>query len=380
VRGNNPALGGAIWSFGHTEVFNSTISGNAADPGDGNETRGGGLYVIGSSSISHATITGNSAEEGAGLYDTDGDSSISGSIVGGNIGPECWQETMETVDEHHNVSDDTSCEFAAEGDRQGVDARLASLADNGGPTDTHALLGGSPAIDGQAAEFCPSVDQRYFARAAGSCDIGAFEAGFTPPPGDGGGGGGGSQQPPPPPQDDQQELPPPQAGKTVNALPAQGTVKIRLPGGERFVELDEGQQVPVGTVFDTLKGRVTLVAAGGQEATFYGGVFKIGQGSGAKPLTTLKLVEKLSCAKRGKASAAARKKKKRRLWGDGKGRFRTEGEFSSATVRGTKWLVEDRCTSTLTRVVKGSVSVRDKVKRKTVIVRAGKKYVAKSKR
>ena len=47
---------------------------------------------------------------------------------------------------------------------------------------------------------------------------------------------------------------------------------------------------------------------------------------------------------------------------------------------GTQWLVEDRCKSTLTRVVRGRVSVRDFVKKKTVIVRAGKKYVARAKK
>ena len=47
---------------------------------------------------------------------------------------------------------------------------------------------------------------------------------------------------------------------------------------------------------------------------------------------------------------------------------------------GTKWLVEDRCKSTLTRVVRGRVSVRDFVKKKTVIVRAGKRYTARAKR
>ena len=45
---------------------------------------------------------------------------------------------------------------------------------------------------------------------------------------------------------------------------------------------------------------------------------------------------------------------------------------------GTKWLVEDRCKSTLTRVVRGRVSVRDFVKKKTVIVRRGKKYIARA--
>ena len=146
------------------------------------------------------------------------------------------------------------------------------------------------------------------------------------------------------------------------------------------MELEEGRQIPVGTVVDTLKGRVTLVAAGGQQATFYDGIFKIGQGKGAKPLTTLTLVEKLSCPKAGKAIAAAKKKKKRRLWGDGSGKFRTKGKHSAATVVGTKWLVEDRCSSTLTRVVRGRVSVRDFVKKKTVIVRAGKKYIARAKK
>jgi hypothetical protein len=160
----------------------------------------------------------------------------------------------------------------------------------------------------------------------------------------------------------------------------QGTVKVRLPGTNRFVVLDDDQQIPVGTVIDTTNGRVTLVAAadrsgGTATAAFYDGVFRIGQTKGAAPGTTLKLVEKLSCP-RGSASAAAKKKKKRRLWGDGSGRFRTEGSYSSATVRGTRWLTEDRCASTLTRVAQGRVAVRDFVKKKTVIVRAGHKYVA----
>ena len=88
-------------------------------------------------------------------------------------------------------------------------------------------------------------------------------------------------------------------------------------------------------------------------------------------------MEKLSCPKAGKAIAAARKKK-RRLWGDGSGKFRTKGKHSAATVVGTKWLVEDRCKSTLTRVVRGRVSVRDFAKKKTVIVRARKRYIARA--
>lgn len=72
---------------------------------------------------------------------------------------------------------------------------------------------------------------------------------------------------------------------------------------------------------------------------------------------------------RHEASAAAAKKKTRGLWGDGKGQFRTRGQFSSATVRGTVWFTEGRCDRTLTKVKRGVVEVRDVVKRKTILVK-----------
>ncbi|HEY6696561.1 MAG TPA: hypothetical protein VI006_27155, partial [Solirubrobacteraceae bacterium] len=61
-----------------------------------------------------------------------------------------------------------------------------------------------------------------------------------------------------------------------------------------------------------------------------------------------------------------------------KGRFQTKGKHSAATVVGTKWLVEDRCTSTLTRVARGKVKVRDFEKNKTVFVRKGHRYIARA--
>jgi CSLREA domain-containing protein len=192
-------------------------------------------------------------------------------------------------------------------------------------------------------------------------------------------------RPPGQPSVNQEQLPPPEAGRSVNALPKSGTVKVKLPGSGKYVDLDEAQQLPVGTVVDARKGHVTLIAAadnsgGTATAEFWAGVFRLTQSRGKAPTTILTLVEKLSCPKSGKASVAAKKKRKRRLWGDGSGKFQTKGKHSAATVVGTKWLVEDRCGSTLTRVVRGRVSVRDFVKKKTVIVRAGKKYVAKARR
>jgi VCBS repeat protein len=186
---------------------------------------------------------------------------------------------------------------------------------------------------------------------------------------------------PAPPQEP--PLPPPVAGKSVNVEPVSGTVKIKRPGRKRFVTLTDAAQIPVGSTIDTRRGRIAITAAQGKGKTatmdFYQGLFKLGQAKRSK-LTTLTLTERLSCPKAGKANAAAKKKKKRRLWGNGKGRFRTKGKHSAATVVGTKYLVQDRCSTTLTRVVRGRVKVRDFAKRKTVTVRAGKRYTARAKR
>lgn len=177
-------------------------------------------------------------------------------------------------------------------------------------------------------------------------------------------------------------LPPPVAGKTVNAKVRAGKVRFRLPGTTAFVELTAPQQLPMGTTFDTTAGRVTLTSAADtkgatQHAWFYEGTFTIAQTTGSAPITTLALAGALPvCAKGARAAAATRKQ--RHLWGDGKGRFRTGGRFSSATVRGTRWVVVDRCDGTLTRVVRGTVTVRDRVRNKTVIVHAGEQYLARA--
>jgi hypothetical protein len=181
------------------------------------------------------------------------------------------------------------------------------------------------------------------------------------------------------------QLPPPVAGKTVNVGVRKGRIFVKIPPSKKFVELKDPMQIPIGSTIDARKGRVNLVSAGDLQGTpqlawFYDGVFKIGQNKAAKPITSLKLAEQLArCPKRKASAAAAKKKKTRKLWGEGKGNFRTDGKFSSATVRGTKWLVTDRCDGTLTKVTQGSVVVRDFKRRKNVVVRAGKQYLARAK-
>jgi hypothetical protein len=66
----------------------------------------------------------------------------------------------------------------------------------------------------------------------------------------------------------------------------------------------------------------------------------------------------------------------RSLWGNGKGHYRTRGRYSSATVLGTDWLVEDLCNGTLTVVRRGVVRIHDFATNKTVIVTAGHRYLA----
>jgi hypothetical protein len=177
-------------------------------------------------------------------------------------------------------------------------------------------------------------------------------------------------------------LPPPVAGKTINAKVKAGKVRFRLPGQTAFVELTAPQQLPIGTTFDTTAGRVTLTSAADsqgatQHAWFYEGTFTVSQTTGSAPLTTLTLAGALPQCTKG-ARAAASTRKQRHLWGDGKGRFRTGGRFAAATVRGTRWVVSDRCDGTLTRVVRGTVTVRDRVRDKTVILHAGQQYLARA--
>ena len=152
-------------------------------------------------------------------------------------------------------------------------------------------------------------------------------------------------------------------------------MKIKLPGSDEFFDLEDAQQVPVGSTFDTSKGRVNLVAARPAALVVLPGRLQARPGQGRQAAQHAHADRQ---ARLRQAARTPRPKKKRRLWGDGKGKFRTKGKHSAATVVGTRWLVEDRCNGTLTRVMKGKVRVRDFRARRTVVVRAGKQYFARA--
>jgi hypothetical protein len=171
----------------------------------------------------------------------------------------------------------------------------------------------------------------------------------------------------------------------VVVAPVKGKILVKKPGSNTFVEVDGTQGIPLGSTIDATHGTIQLTSqqtinGQPQTAQFYAGQFKITQ---TRTTTDLTLNQPLApCSKRAKVAAVAAKKKPktRQLWGDGHGSFRTRGQYSAATVRGTKWLVQDSCAGTLTRVAKGVVAVRDNVRRKTIILRAGKKYLARPRR
>jgi hypothetical protein len=180
-----------------------------------------------------------------------------------------------------------------------------------------------------------------------------------------------------------QSVPPPVLGRAVNVAVASGAVFVKLPG-RGFVRLGAGQQIPVGSQVDTRRGVVRLSSAANsrgavQSGGFSAGVFQVRQARGGGGLTDLNLTggSFRACSAKG-ASASRSSRIVRRLRGNGRGRFRTRGRYSAATVRGTIWDTIDRCDGTLTKVTRGVVVVRDLRKRRNITVRAGKSYLARA--
>ncbi len=181
VSGNSasPAgLGGLAQIGGVANITNSTISGNRAGEVGGGVTAADGALV----SIRSSTIASNeSARPGGGILTVRAPTVVlvKNTIVAGNTQDNCDTQQVGggiIRSQGDNVSSDGSCPFTEPGDKRSVDPRLGPLRDNGGPTDTRALLAGSPALDAGSTTDCPAADQRGVARPQGlRCDIGAFE-------------------------------------------------------------------------------------------------------------------------------------------------------------------------------------------------------------
>jgi hypothetical protein len=191
----------------------------------------------------------------------------------------------------------------------------------------------------------------------------------------------------------------PVLGESVTVDVVSGEVFIDLPGdsaahasqkGADFIPLTEARTIPVRSVLDTRDGTVALRSARNaagrtQSGRFSDGVFQVLQSSkrSAKGLTTLRMKGSKAAFRRcgdssGSANAALTRRQIRRLRARARGRYRTRSRYSAATVRGTTWNVKDSCAGTVTTVKRGKVAVRDFRKKKTVVVSAGERYLAKA--
>jgi hypothetical protein len=183
-------------------------------------------------------------------------------------------------------------------------------------------------------------------------------------------------------------------GQTVAAGVSQGTVRVKLPGADDFTELPAAAPVPVGAMIDATEGlaQIGSETADGveQHAVMTGAVFRVEQDPADGGVTDLVLeggdfdaCSTARTARKHRTTARAAKRARRGtivrgLWGAGKGRFRTRGKHSVASVRGTRWATVDRCHSTTVRVFDGIVDVKDVLTGKTVVLEAGDRYVARA--
>jgi CSLREA domain-containing protein len=191
---DNQTVGGAgggglaVVNGSEASIVNSTISGNRAE-----SSPGGGILVADSAtlSIESSTIASNNAPTtGFGGIFAVGDPTttvnVKNTIVSDNATTDCATNFSATITSlGHNLNGGDSCGFTQPTDQEGTDPLLGPPSDNGGPTQTHALLAGSPARDEGASD--QGEDQRGKVRpqdgdGTATDDIGAFEKGSAPPP------------------------------------------------------------------------------------------------------------------------------------------------------------------------------------------------------
>ncbi|MBV8859392.1 MAG: Ig-like domain repeat protein [Acidobacteria bacterium] len=192
---NAGGSGGGIYASGQAALTNTTVSNNTTGAGGFASSRGGGAYANGLTlTLTNSTVTGNSSQFGGdhGLAVGPSQASISvGNTVVARNGTGTQSDLTALpnwyVSRGHNIigiAGNTGGGNAfidgQNGDRVGTPASpfnplLGPLGDYGGPTQTFALLPGSPAIDAGSSTGAPATDQRGVGR-VGAVDIGAFES------------------------------------------------------------------------------------------------------------------------------------------------------------------------------------------------------------
>lgn len=190
INNSSQYAGGMMVDNSTVTLTNVTVSGNTAlESGGGLRIKNGGSLSLINVTVSNNTTDSdaNGSGDGGGLHQSVGTLTIKNSIIAGNfdlssstVRPDC----SGTISSNGNnlVGNNNGCTVSsASGDQIGtnsspINPQFASLQDNGGNTQTHALQSNSPAIDAGSNSGCPAQDQRGYTRDA-TCDMGAFEYG-----------------------------------------------------------------------------------------------------------------------------------------------------------------------------------------------------------
>ena len=198
VNDNSAVFAGGIYNTSTLALDNCTVSGSSA------EQHAGGIYTSGLLTLRHSTIADNTADsdnngfgDGGGIYFARGRINVMNTIIGDNydMGGEAHDCRGVLTSQGYNLlQSGAGCTVDGDttGNIMGEDPNLGPLAANGGPSRTHALRTGSPAIEQipngtNGCQAGVSTDQRGYPRAGGagyggsSCDMGAYEHGTAPP-------------------------------------------------------------------------------------------------------------------------------------------------------------------------------------------------------
>jgi hypothetical protein len=176
----------------------------------------------------------------------------------------------------------------------------------------------------------------------------------------------------------------PTLAQTALVVPTVEGVFIKRPGARHYSFVRTVTLVPYGTLVNASVGRLQIIAAkrhtGTESGVFYDGSYQLTQGHNG--VVQAALINRPSCGVHEVAHSArsdlahTASGKSFKLFGHVSGKFKTRGHYGSASVLGTIWLTEERCTGTFFHVYEGTLFIQDFTRHKSIVLHAGHSYLA----